>query len=253
MRRSKNVLALLLALVMILSCVLPVGAVESDGKTNVSFVQVDNSELKTSPAEDREVTAEADTPSYRDSDTVRVSIVLEDASTIKRGFSIDGIAENSSAMSYRKRLLAKQEALAETISAQVLGGEELDVVWNMTLAANMISANVAYGDIEAIEALRGVESVVIETRYEPMVESTGAADPNMATSTEQIGSGAAWAAGYTGAGRKTRPTVISIPTASAWTWSARPEALPTRWQSRRWKTSAIPATTCTSAANSSVS
>lgn len=202
MRRLKNVLALVLALVMLLSCSVPAGAVETADGTKVSFEQVDNSVLGSNRPEDRVVDTKTNETSYRDSDMVRVSIVLEDASTIKRGFSIDGIAENSSAMSYRKRLLAKQEALAETISAQVLGGEKLDVVWNMTLAANMISANVAYGDIEAIEALRGVESVVIETRYEPMLESVGAADPNMATSSEQIGSGAVWAAGYTGAGSK---------------------------------------------------
>lgn len=202
MRRLKNVLALVLALVMLLSCTVPAGAVETADGTKVSFEKVDNSVLGSDWLEDRVVDTKTNETSYRDSDMVRVSIVLEDASTIKRGFSIDGIAENSSAMSYRKRLLAKQDALAETISAQVLGGEKLDVVWNMTLAANMISANVAYGDIEAIEALRGVESVVIETRYEPMLESVGAADPNMATSTEQIGSGAVWAAGYTGAGSK---------------------------------------------------
>lgn len=31
-------------------------------------------------------------------------------------------------------------------------GTELDVVWNLTLAANIISANVQYGQIEDIKA-----------------------------------------------------------------------------------------------------
>lgn len=73
----------------------------------------------------------------------------------------------------------------------------------MTLAANLISANVRYGQIKEIEKVRGVKSVVIETRYEPMVlNQSMATDPNMSTSSSQIGSQAAWAAGYTGAGTK---------------------------------------------------
>ncbi len=32
-------------------------------------------------------------------------------------------------------------------------GTELDVVWNLTLAANIISANVQYGQIEDIKAV----------------------------------------------------------------------------------------------------
>lgn len=202
MRRSKNVLALLLTLVMILSCVLPVGAVNADNETNVSFVQVDNSEVGSSPAKDRLVTETEETPTYKDTDTVRVSIVLEADSTIKRGFGVEGIAENSGAMSYRRKLQLKQDALAEKIAEQVLGGEELDVVWNLTLAANIISANVAYGDIEAIESVDGVASVVIETRYEPDVVSVEEADPNMATSSDMIGSGFAWGENYTGAGSR---------------------------------------------------
>ena len=59
--------------------------------------------------------------------------------------------------------------MAQTISRQALSGEELDVVWNLTLAANLISADVVYGDIEAIQAVPGVKEVILETRYEPAV------------------------------------------------------------------------------------
>ncbi|OLA28594.1 MAG: hypothetical protein BHW33_07180 [Firmicutes bacterium CAG:137_57_8] len=92
--------------------------------------------------------------------------------------------------------------MAQTISRQALSGEELDVVWNLTLAANLISADVAYGDIEAIQAVPGVKEVILETRYEPAVYATGEADPNMATSGEMIGTSAAYAAGYNGAGMR---------------------------------------------------
>ena len=54
-------------------------------------------------------------------------------------------------MKYRQKLETKQEKMAKTISRKALGGEALDVVWNLTLAANIISANVEYGQIEKIE------------------------------------------------------------------------------------------------------
>ncbi|MFR8332519.1 MAG: hypothetical protein ACLU9S_09275 [Oscillospiraceae bacterium] len=65
--------------------------------------------------------------------------------------------------------------------------EPLDVVWNLTLAANIISANISYGQIQTIQNLPGVKDVVVETRYEPcVVDTQEAADPNMATSFLQI-------------------------------------------------------------------
>lgn len=106
-------------------------------------------------------------------------------------------------MKYRQKLETKQEKMAKTISKKALGGEALDVVWNLTLAANIISANVEYGQIEKIEKISGVEAVLIETRYEPcVVKDNETTDPNMATSGSMIGSHVAWADGYTGAGSK---------------------------------------------------
>lgn len=67
------------------------------------------------------------------------------------------------------------------------------MVWNLTLAANIISANVEYGQIEKIEKISGVEAVLIETRYEPcVVKDNETTDPNMATSGSMIGSHVAW-------------------------------------------------------------
>ena len=144
-----------------------------------------------------------DTPEYADTDVVRVSIVLKDASTLAKGYSSEDIATNSAAMKYRQKLETKQEKMAKTISKKALGGEALDVVWNLTLAANIISANVEYGQIEKIEKISGVEAVLIETRYEPcVVKDNETTDPNMATSGSMIGSHVAWADGYTGAGSK---------------------------------------------------
>ena len=51
-------------------------------------------------------------------------------------------------MAYRARLENEHASVISRIEKNVLGGESLDVVWNMTLAANIISANVLYGQME---------------------------------------------------------------------------------------------------------
>lgn len=113
----------------------------------------------------------------------------------------EDIAHNNAAMSYRAGLVKEQSGVQAKIEKAT--GEKLDVVWNLTLAANIISANVAYGQIPALEKIPGVAEVVIETRYEPDVAETDLpVDPNMGTSCEMIGSPIAWTAGYTGAGSR---------------------------------------------------
>mgnify|MGYP001702765365 FL=1 len=105
--------------------------------------------------------------------------------------------------SYRSQLEQRQDQVAAAISRQALNGSRLDVVWNLTLAANLISANVKYGQIQDILSVDGVADVVVEQRYEPMVLSRSeAADPAMATSGAMIGSAAAYSAGYYGAGSR---------------------------------------------------
>ena len=179
---------------------------------SVKIEKVDNSAMSVSLADDSQQATleEEETPLYQDTDMVRVSIVLDGKSTLEKGFSTMSIAENSKAMAYRSSLQAQQEAVTQKISRTALDGEDLDVVWNLTLAANIISANVPYGDIDAIKAVSGVEDVVLETRYEPQVVSVDSADPNMATSSSMIGSDIAHAAGYTGAG--TRIAIIDTGT-----------------------------------------
>lgn len=131
---------------------------------------------------------------------IRVSILLDAAPTLDK-FPAYEIAANTSAKSYRQQLQKQQDAMAETISAKVLGGEKLDVVWNLTLVANIISANVPYNKIEEIKATPGVKDVVIETLYE-VEEVTPGDEPNMAIASTMVGGDFAWAAGYTGAGSK---------------------------------------------------
>ena len=193
---TRKLLSLVLALCMLLSLAAPAAAAPAG---RVTFTKVDNSAVSAgllTKADELHTMTD-----YVDTDMVRVSIFLDEQSTIMAGYSADSIADNSAAMAYRAGLKDRQAQITAAIERKL--GAELDVVWNLTLAANLISANVEYGQIEAIESVDGVSQVLIETRYEPdVVKSEEINDPSMSTSSAQIGSPAAWAAGYTGAGSR---------------------------------------------------
>ena len=192
---ARRVVSLLLTLCLVLSLVPAAWAESRDGSgTQVPFTRVEDGDasLTRQPV--------TDTAAYDADDVVRVSIVLEEPSVIEKGFDTQDMADNTQAMTYRRLLQNRQQSVAQAISRQL--PQRLDVVWTLTLAANVISANVAYGRLDTIRSLPGVKSVTLETRYEPAVYETGTADPNMATSGSMIGSSAAYAAGYNGAGMR---------------------------------------------------
>ena len=192
---TKRVLSLLMVIALLAGFAVPVSASGS----NVTFTQVDNNRVSANLLSELVETPEESV--YADSDIVRVSIVLEGKSTIEAGFSSQGIAQNAEAMAYRAEVRNEQAAVTASIEKAI--GTELDVARNLTLAANIISANVLYGQIETIEQVKGVEKVLIETQYQPdVVSKEETVAPNMATSSKQIGSALAWNAGYTGAGSR---------------------------------------------------
>ena len=53
-----------------------------------------------------------------------------------------------------------EEQLSAILKENNLDGEKLNIHWNLTLAANIISANVPYGKLEAISQVEGVRSVI---------------------------------------------------------------------------------------------
>ena len=177
----------------------------------LGYVPAANAASVTWKETDQKITAEwtdrlvkEKTEDTRDeSEMVRVSIVLEEPSTVGAGYATMGIASNPNAMAYRDTLLANQKRMEKTISHQVLGGRSLDVVWNMTLVGNIISAWVPYGSLEKIAAIQGIKAVAMEARYEPAVaqRDEGVA-PTAYPSGEMIGSGTLWNSGYTGAGTR---------------------------------------------------
>lgn len=193
----KRVLSIVLVLSLLAAYAVPVSAT---GNGKVTFEKVDNSAVSGSLLTEQE-DLETNEPDYADTDMVRVSIVLEDESTIDAGYPTKGIAANSAATAYREKLEETQMDVTKAIEAAIDG--ELDVVWNLTLAANIISANVEYSQMKVIEKVPGVESVVLETRYEPQESVSDATDkPNMAVASQMTGTNLAWESGYTGAGMR---------------------------------------------------
>lgn len=203
-----RVLAMLL--VLALTAGLVPAALAANSEASVAFKQVPNDTLDTLIRPDLAVgeieNAEMgeDTAAYQAHDLVRVSIILEDASTLEAysDAAAEGtLAEDAAAVSYRAALQRKQDSVVRKISSTILGREDLDVVWNLTLVANMISANVEYGKIEQIKQLPGVADVVLEQQYEPAA-SENTVQPNMEISTGMTGTTTAWSTGYTGAGMR---------------------------------------------------
>lgn len=211
-KRFHRAVSMLLAIVLLAVWALPVGAVSAgDTAKSLNYVErTQGRQLGTLPGSGEPI---EETPAYAADEQVRVSIVLEKAPTIAAGYATQSIAENAGALRYRHGLEAQQAKVETAIEQQALDGQPLDVVWNLTLAANLISANVEYGQIERIAAIDGVKEVLIETRYEPQRTQDGTADPQMATSSGMIGSTTAWADGYTGAGSRIAVIDTGIDTA----------------------------------------
>ena len=199
----RKVLSLLLAVVMLAGIALPAGAVSADSELHFDLVQIDNSAVTAQPLNQMGNLNDHSGSAKDPNEVVRATIHLEKASTISAGFELKGIGTNVSAMSYRRNLESEQAQLQSAIERQVLQGKKLDVVWNLTLAANLISVNVPRWAMAEISGLKGVKSVVEETRYTPDVVSMGGDyAPDMAVSGQMTGATAAWLEGFTGAGSR---------------------------------------------------
>ena len=197
----KRICALVLSLLLALSAVPVLAVPGSEQATGPGWEQVPNDSVafRLGAEVSEEVPAE---PAHAPDEMVRVSIELDAPSTLERvGTGRVDYGTDMAAVAYRDSLRASQDAIARRISAEALGGAKLDVVWNLTLAANLISANVRYGDIAAIQDVVGVRRVFLENRYEPMKALPGDG-PMMSVATEMTGVQQVWSTGYTGAGSR---------------------------------------------------
>lgn len=204
--KQRNVLKRLLVLLLAFCLVCQVGGMTAQAtgteEASVSYTRLGGNEVSADLRDPAQIADKPETSTYSDTGTVRVSIVLDEPSTVEAGFETASIASNAAAAAYRQELARSQEAVERDISA-ALGGS-LDVVWNLTLAANLISANVRYGEIDAIKEIDGVKAVYVETVYEPQVlaGTSDTAYPTMVSAGQMTGTTAAWLEGYTGAGSR---------------------------------------------------
>lgn len=168
---------------------------------NVDFQQVENSLVHTNPTVgDDGINTVAD-DGIDPQEKVRVAILLEKDSVIDKGYDTAMLAENGRAMNYRQTLLNDQATIEKKIKQKI--GVELDVQWNLSLLANMISADVAWGDIEKIKAIDGVKDVLPEAVYYPdVLDESGDVSANTVFSSDMVSVKQAWQSGYTGAGRR---------------------------------------------------
>lgn len=133
---SSRLLSLFLVVVLCAGFVVPAGAAgtQTGDSQKLTFEKTEETvapklgaSMDTSSEDDSE-------NQYAAGDTVRVSIVLEDASTIEK-FGTEDVATNASAKAYRASLKNTQARMTEEIDSAINGS--IDVVWNLTLAANI--------------------------------------------------------------------------------------------------------------------
>lgn len=189
MKQFKKLLAVVLALVMILSCV---GAAFAADKTDVSGQKIRGD------AADREKNAKgykSDTflrmNSYRyaDDELVRAIVVLE-------GTPEADVAERNSerAVSHRAKLMSEHQKIRSAMS-----GIDYTLLYDYTALLDGFACEVAYSDLDKIAAIEGVKAVHIANHYAvPTVET--AKDVKMAYANLMTGNTASVYAGYNGSG-----------------------------------------------------
>ena len=125
-------LAWALVIVMVAGLAVPASALKSSaGRIPLTLEAVDADTVTAAPP--MQQMSSTQTPTDQAAGMVRVSIVLEKAPTLEAGYSMQSIAANAAAMDYREGLREEQSSLQAAIERQALGGQAMDVVWNLTL------------------------------------------------------------------------------------------------------------------------
>lgn len=161
MKHFKSVLAMLLALVMILSCVGGAFAADKTEVTQIAGSKGSQAVLKEAKGFKSEKFQAENTYKYADDEVVRAIVVLEgapEAEVAQRG--------TEKAANTRAKLQNQHANVRKAMT-----GIDYELVNDFTTLLNGFSADVAYGDLEKIAALDGVEAVYIANHYaEPELE-----------------------------------------------------------------------------------
>lgn len=206
----KRLLAVLLAVSILLSLGLSNAYASQSGDSRpVRFEQLDPDSVTTDwRSPEGQVDEQNSFAQHQNTDLVRAIVVLEEPAALSvLDEPQEGFAESNVSAAYRQKLKSAQDQLTAQISQKVLGGEPLDVVWNLTLVANSMSVRVEYGKLNEIRQMPGVRAVYLETQYQPMTS----ANPSNILAQEMTGADQVQQlSGYTGAG--TRIAVIDTGT-----------------------------------------
>ena len=133
-------------------------------------------------------------PQVADNEVVKVIIVMEGQSIVQENPSATLNGEVEVKM---ERMKKQQETVIQAIEKQVLQNSRMQVNYQYTWLVNGIAANIPYGTIEAIEAIDGVDRVLLQPVYS-VLENT--AEPNTISGGAMIGRENTWLSGYTGKG-----------------------------------------------------
>ncbi len=186
----KKFCAWLLLLAMVLS-VLPVAAFAAQ-QSDAAPVVEETASGKKSLGYKSESFAEDNTYQYADDETVRAIVVLEDAPAVEAAPSDTG--------RYTRRLESAHQNVR-----RAMRGISYEMAYEFTTLLNGFSCDVAYGDLDKIAAIDGVEAVYIANTYAVPDVETGEATIQMVNAGGATGNTAANAKGYNGDG-----TVIAI-------------------------------------------
>ena len=114
----KRIVAALLAVVLAVSLAAPSLAIEEtgvskSGSNGLTWEEIDSSSVQVESPIQANTGVVEKTVEHEDTDMVRVSIILKDASTLEKGFTSDEIAAaDRSAMQYRRKLEKQQDSMA---------------------------------------------------------------------------------------------------------------------------------------------
>ncbi len=158
MRKFKNVLALVLTLAMLLSCV-GVASAAGRGKPGVGQAQSLETSAKDKGALSKEF-EKKNSYKYADDEMVRAIVVLESAP------EADFEGSESEKSAYRIKLVNEQNAVRKAMSSM-----NYEVAYEFTALLNGFSCDVAYGDLDKIAEIDGVSAVYVANSYaEPKLE-----------------------------------------------------------------------------------
>ncbi|MBQ3357089.1 MAG: S8 family serine peptidase [Oscillospiraceae bacterium] len=171
MKHFKSVLAMLLALVMILSCVATAFAADKTDAEDIAGAEKPAATLRQLKGYKSESFLGSNSYKYAADETVRAIVILS-------GDPEADVAEANSerAVSQHLTLMKQHESVRKAMS-----GIKFDLKYDFTALTNGFSCDVAYGDLDKIAALDGVEAVYIANHYaEPVLEK--APETRMASS-----------------------------------------------------------------------